>query len=176
MHARTICSLNPDAHWADLSVWQLVQALGVPSFTDKVGTRNPDAVIPTRIDDHICARWHVTLDASRARRSHFVKMMCRRIVLLRRMTLRAHTVASAPQPGTVRLVAIAARHARMEHSALAEGAVFVVLLFYLAVGEIVVLIEQRDPVIVAHRLSMNIIFVNLAAPRMASRAHLDFPL
>ena len=64
----------------------------------------------------------------------------------------------------------------MEHSALAERAVFVVLLFYLTVGEIVILVEQGNPVVVAHRLSMNIIFMNLAAPRMASRAHLDFPL
>src|SRR5271170_8354541 len=76
----------------------------------------------------------------------------------------------------MRLVAIAARHACVEHPALAEGAVLIVLLLYLPVREIVILIEQRDAVVVADGLSVHIVFVNLAAPRMASRAHLNFPL
>ena len=64
----------------------------------------------------------------------------------------------------------------MEHPALDEGAVLVVLLLYLAVREVVIFIEQRDTIVVAHRLTVHIVFVNLAAPRMASRARLDFPL
>ena len=64
----------------------------------------------------------------------------------------------------------------MEHPALDEGAILVVFLLYLPVGEIVVVVEQRDAVIVAHRLAVDVVLVNLAAARMASRAHLDFAL
>src|SRR6266436_6772035 len=103
-------------------------------------------MITARIDDHVRARWHVTLDASRACRSHLMEMMRRRIVLLCGVTLHTHTVAICPKPGTVRLVTIAARHTRVEHSALDEGPVFVVLFLYLAIRKIVVLIKQRDAV------------------------------
>ena len=133
-------------------------------------------MIAARINNHVCPRWHVTLDALRARRSYFVEMMFRRIILLRGMTLHAKVVAAGTKRGTVRLVTIAAGHAGMEHPALDKGAVFVVLLFYLAVGEVVVFIEQRDAIVVAYCLAMHIVFVNLAAPRVASRAHLYFPL
>ncbi len=150
--------------------------VGSAEFHRQVGTRNADTMISTRVDDHVRARWHVTLDASRAGRSNLVKVMRRRIILLRRVTLRANTVALGPKPRTVRLVTIAARHAGMEHPALDEGSVLVVLLLYLAVGEIMVVVEQCYAVIVAHRLSVYVVFVNLAAPRMASRARLDFPL
>ena len=133
-------------------------------------------MIAARIDHHVGARRHVTFDAARARRSHLVEMMRRRVVLLRRMTLRTEGVAVRAKFRAVRIVTIAARHAGVEHPALDEGAVLVVLLLYLAVGEIVVLIEQRDAVIVADRLSMHIVLVNLAAPRVASRTRLDFAI
>src|ERR1700683_3089628 len=71
---------------------------------------------------------------------------------------------------------IAAGDARMEHFALHEGAVLVVLLLYLAVREVAVFIKQRDAIVVAHRLSVHVVFVNLAAPRVASRARFDFLL
>src|SRR5260370_1678469 len=103
-------------------------------------------------------------------------MMLRRIVLLRGMTLHTKIVAWGTKRGTVRLVTIAAGHTGMEHPALDKGAVFVVLLFYLAIGEVVIFIQQRDAVIVAHWLAAHNVFVNLAAPRVASRAHLYFSL
>src|SRR5207244_12911722 len=92
------------------------------------------------------------------------------------MTLHTKVVAGRSKLETVRLVAIAAGHTGIEHPTLDKRAVFVVLLFYLAVGEIVVFVEQREAVIIAHRLPVHIVFVNLAAPRVASRAHLYFSL
>src|ERR1700728_1903050 len=92
------------------------------------------------------------------------------------MTLLTKTVPVRPKLGTVRLMAIAAGHAGMEHPALNEGAVLVVLLFYLPVGKVVVFIKQRDAIIVADRLAMHVVFVNLAAPRVTSCAHLNLPL
>ena len=89
--------------------------------------------------------------------------------------MHTNVVAGRAQLETVRLVTIATGHSGMIHPALDERSVFVVLLFYLSVGEVVVFIEQCDAVIVAYRLAMHVVFVNLAAARMASSAHLDFP-
>src|SRR6266851_2542260 len=140
----------------------------------QVGAWNSDTVISTLIENHVCARWHVAFDASCARRIYFVEMMFRRIVLLCGMTLHTKIVAGDPKRGTVRLVTIAASNSGVEHPALDEGAVLVIFLLYLPIREIVVFIKQRDAVIVAYWLTMHIIFVNLAAPRVASRTHLYF--
>ena len=37
-------------------------------------------------------------------------------------------------------------------------------------------IKQCYPIVVAHRLTMHVIFVNLAAARVTSSAHLEFPI
>src|SRR5271163_4109065 len=97
----------------------------------QVGTRNADTVIATRVDDHVGARRHMTLDAARARRSDLVEVMCRRVVLRRRMALHANVVAIGAKPRAVRLVTITASDAGVEHPALDERTVLVVLLFYL---------------------------------------------
>ena len=142
----------------------------------QVRARNTDAVITARIDHHVRACWHVTCDALRASRSGLVEMMARRIVLLRGMALLTNTVALGPKFEAVRLVTIATRDASMEHPALDERPIFVVFLLDLPIREIVVLVEQRHPVIVADRLTVHVIFMNLAASRVAPRAHLNFPL
>src|SRR6266404_3531238 len=87
----------------------------------QVGARNADAVISARIDNHVSARWHVAFDASRARRSDFVEMMFRRIVLLCGVTPHTNVVAALTEHRTVWLVTIAARYAGMEHPALDKG-------------------------------------------------------
>src|SRR5208283_3167703 len=124
-----------------------------------VGARNADAVISTRIDDHVRARWHVTFDALRARRSDFVEMMLWRIVLLSGMALHTNVVAGGADFETVRFVAIAAGHAGMEHPALDERAVFVVLLLYLSIRVIEVLVEKRHAIVISRRLSVHVVFV-----------------
>ena len=116
----------------------------------------------------------MTFDASRARRSAAVKVMRRAIVFSCRVTLEAHAVALRAQLQAMRLVTIAAGHTRVKHPALDEGAVLVDFIFDLSVGVVQIVIEQCDPVVVADRLAMDVILVDLAAPRMASRAHLDF--
>ena len=64
----------------------------------------------------------------------------------------------------------------MEHAALDEGAVLVDLILDLTIGEVQVVLQQRDAIVIADRLSMHVVFVNLAATRVASRTHLDFAL
>ena len=92
------------------------------------------------------------------------------------MALHTKVVASGAKRGTVRFVAIAACNSGVEHPALDKRAVFVVLLFYLAIGKVVVFIEQRNAIVVAHWLVVYKVLVNLAAPRVTSRAHLYFSL
>ena len=142
----------------------------------QVRPRNAEAVISTLIDNHICPSWHVTFDALRARRSWFVKMMLRRIVLLCGMALHTKVVAGGTKLETMRFVTIAAGHPGMEHPALDERAVFVVLLFYLPIGEVMIFIEQRHAVVVTYGLAVHIVFMNLTAPCVASRAHKYFAL
>ena len=92
------------------------------------------------------------------------------------MTLHTKVVAGGTKRGTVRFVTIAACNSGVEHPALDERTVFVILLFDLPIWEIVIFIKQRNTVIVAYGLAMHVVFVNLAAPRVASRAHLYFAL
>src|SRR5260370_35872058 len=101
-------------------------------------------------------------------------MMFRRIVLLCRMALHTNVVAGRSKLEAVGLVTIAAGYARVEHPTLNERAVFVVLLFYLAIGKVVVAIEQRNAVVMAYGLAVDEVFANLSAPRVASRVNLYF--
>jgi hypothetical protein len=46
----------------------------------------------------------------------------------------------------------------------------------LTVGEVEVWIKQRDTIVVVNCLAVHDVLVNLTAPRVASRTHLDFTL
>src|SRR5216684_927130 len=92
------------------------------------------------------------------------------------MALQTDIIAISTKFEAMGFVAIAACHACLEHPALNERAVLIDFSLDLAVREIEVLVEQRNAVVVAHWLAVDVVFVNLAATRMASRAHLDFPL
>lgn len=91
------------------------------------------------------------------------------------MALHTNAVAGGANFETVRFVVIAAGHAGMEHPALDERAEFVVLLLYLPIWVVEVLLEERHAIVICLRLAVHVIFVNLAAPRMASRTHLNLP-
>ena len=90
------------------------------------------------------------------------------------MALQTDIVAVAAKLKTVRFVAIAARYARLKHPALDERAVLIDLALDLAVREIKVFIEQRNAIIVADGLAVDVVSVNLTTTRMAARAELDF--
>src|SRR5215469_8346521 len=68
----------------------LVASVWCSEFHRKIRPRNPNAVVTAHIDHHVGACWHVTIDALGSRRTLWVKMMCRRIVL-HRMTLQTKT-------------------------------------------------------------------------------------
>src|SRR5215469_8071864 len=70
-------------------------------------------------------------------------------------------------------MAITACHAFVKHSALDERSVFVILPFNLTIGKVEAGLKKRDAIVVPHLLAVNVVLVNLAAPRMTSRAHLD---
>ena len=92
------------------SVWQSVQALGVPSATDSIRPRHAEAVIVPGVDDHVGRRsgmWHETHAAppSRARGGGARARRARR-----RVALRAHALPAA------RSRARAARGSRAGHA------------------------------------------------------------
>src|SRR5690348_4336437 len=90
----------------------------------QVRSRNTNAMIAARVHHHVKRSRHVAFDAARSGRASLVKVMAGRTVFARSMALEAELVAGRPQPQTVRLVTIAARHARVKHPALDKGAVF----------------------------------------------------
>src|ERR1700730_15447524 len=92
------------------------------------------------------------------------------------MALQADIVAVGPTPKTVWFVAVAARHSRLKRSALDEGAVLIDFALNLAVRKIEVSVKQCNSIVVADGLAVDVVFVNLTAPRMAACAHLDFVL
>ncbi|HVA76322.1 MAG TPA: hypothetical protein VNF27_00425 [Candidatus Binataceae bacterium] len=92
------------------------------------------------------------------------------------MALEADPVALCTKLETVRFVTIATRHAGMVHPALDERSVFVVLFLYLPIRVVEIFIEQGNAIVIAHWLAVHVGFVNLAAPRVASCAQLNFPL
>src|SRR5579871_5150106 len=138
----------------------------------KIRPRNADAVVAALVNDHIGPRRHVACDALGSRRSDFMKMMLRRIVTLSQMALETNLVAVRPQRKRVRIMAVTTSHSRMKHPALDERAILVDLTLDLAVWEIEGVRQQCYPIIVAHRLTMDVVFMNLAAARVTSSAHL----
>src|SRR5271166_2179207 len=130
-------------------------------------------MVAARIDDHIGAGRHMTFDAPTRFGSRRMKVMARRIILLGEVTLEANRISIGAQVCAMRIMAVAASDAFMEHSALNERAVLVYFSFDLAVGKVQIRIEQGHAIVVFYRLAMYIVLVNQAAPRMASRAHLD---
>src|SRR5271156_3242671 len=64
----------------------------------------------------------------------------------------------------------------MKHPALDERAVFIDLLLDLAVGEVKVRIEERDAIVVFDRLTVDVVLVDLTAPRVTSGTGLDLVL
>jgi hypothetical protein len=97
------------------------------------------------------------------------------VVLLRRVTLGADRVAVGAQLARVRLVAVAAGHARVEHAALQERAPGEHFVALLAVGVIEPRVQQRRPIVIQERGACAVALGDLAAARMALRAdlHLD---
>ena len=84
----------------------------------------------------------MTFDASRPRRSGPMEVMGRRIVFARGMALEADAISWRAQLEAVRLMAIAAGHPGMKHSALDKGAVLVNLAFDLPVGKVEIIVQQ----------------------------------
>jgi hypothetical protein len=73
----------------------------------------------------------------------------------------------------VGIVTVAAGDPFGEHAALQERAVFVDLSLHLPVGVVEVVVQQRDAVVVAHRLAMHHVLVHQPASRVTAGAHVD---
>mgnify|MGYP003694035785 CR=1 FL=1 len=112
----------------------------------QVGTRNPDAVIAPRVDDHVILRRHMAVDALRAGAAGQVVMVRRHVELFRQVALRAERIALGSQLRAVRVVAVRAGDPGGMHAALQERAVFVDLAVDLPVGVIETGFEQRRQV------------------------------
>ncbi len=99
--------------------------------------------------------------------------MRRRLVLLGRVTAETDLPPGRAELEAVRVMAVGARHAPMEHLALEKRAVLVHLVPDLPIGVVEAILENRHPVGVAQRPAVHVLVRELAAPRVASSAHLD---
>src|SRR5215831_6693280 len=99
--------------------------------------------------------------------------MLGRVELRGGMTLAAHRVARCPEPEPVRVVAVRARDAGPEHTALHEGPVLVDLSQNLAVGVIEGRLEQGRRVGVEQGPSVLVWLQDGPAPGVAARTRVD---
>src|SRR5437899_3159457 len=91
----------------------------------QIGTRDAEAVIVAPIDDHVGASRHVARRAAKRRVSTRMVMMRHGRVLVRRVTLQAHTITGSTKLCAVRLMTIAAGDSCREHLALLEWGIIV---------------------------------------------------
>jgi len=139
----------------------------------QVGPRHPQAVVATRIDHHVGRRRHVAVGALGAARALGMEVMRLGVVLRREVALRAHRVARRAQLLRVRVVAVAARHARAVHPALQERTPDEHLVALLAVGVIEARRQQRRQVVIHQRGASLPAFGDLRATRVAGTADFD---
>jgi hypothetical protein len=134
-----------------------------------------EAVVAARVDDHVGALRHVARGAFGTLGVHGVVVVLGRVELGRLVALEADAVLLEAELEAVRLVAVAAGDALVEHAALEERAVLVYLVADLAVGEVEALVEVDDAVAVADRVAGDGARRQRPAARMADRAGLDLP-
>ena len=112
-------------------------------LTRQIGTRDADAVIAARIDDHVGLGRHVAGDALRAGAAGRVVMVLDVSNFAGRWHCAQRALPSARRSRRVRVVAVGAGDAGAVHAALQERAVFEHLAVDLAVGVIKAGLEQR---------------------------------
>src|SRR5262249_6536473 len=129
---------------------------------------NPETMVVPTIDDHICALRHVTRRARKRATRLFVVAMRGVFVFRGSVALQADAITGRTQSGAVRIVAIAARHARCEHLALLERKVVVELLdiAHLTVGVGKIAKHRRWQMCVRQCLPGNPFVRELCAPRV----------
>ena len=139
----------------------------------EIGPRNAQRVVVARVDDHVGAGRHVAGGAADGRIDARVPVVRGDSVFLRRVALQTDAVAGEFQPGTVRIVAVAAGDALGEHLALLERAVIVDFILHLPVGEIEAAGERRDDMRVRQPLAGDPILRDRPAAGVAEAAGLD---
>ena len=90
----------------------------------------------------------------------------------RQMAARAHRAGRRGRLEAVRVVAVAARHARPVHAGLQKRSVLVDLAEDLAIGVVELGVEQRRPVGIEQGATVDVAVVDQTAPRVAPRAAL----
>ena len=135
----------------------------------QVGTRDPDAVIPPRIHLHVRRFRHVAFGAGRACGIGLVEVVSRRVVLGGRvlMACRADLVAILFQSNGMGIVAVGAADSLVEHLALDERSVLVVLIHDLPIRIVRRLLQQLIVEVVVVVIARPKIGVQYPPPRMA---------
>ena len=148
--------------------------IGDPQFHRQIRAGNAEAVVVARVHHHVGRGRGMAGHAVRARGTRWVKMVLRRFVFRREVTLQANLTAGGAQLAAVRIVAVAATDSLRLHFALQEGAVIEHLILHLPVGIVEIGGQQRQPVGVQQRLAEPVVFPELPAPRMAAGAEFQF--
>jgi len=139
----------------------------------QVGSRHPEAVVPSRVHHHVGARGHVAAHALGALRRRLVMMVGLGVEARREVTLGADGVAGLPQRRAMRVVAVRAGDPRPVHAALEERAPLVDFAEDLAVGMVERGIQQGRRVRVEERLAVGMRVDDRPAARMAPRADVE---
>ena len=103
-------------------------------------------MIAPRIDHHVFLRGHMAFDALRARRAGLVEVMLFRVECRSVVAAYAQSIALRTEIQRVRLMAVHAGNAALEHSALQERAPGIDLVALLPIGVIIRLREHCQPV------------------------------
>ena len=144
-----------------------------PDPLAEVRARYAEAVIPTRVDDHVRRRGHVALDALGTPGAGLVVVVLARIVFRRRVAAVAQRVALVVEPQAMGVVAIAARDSLSIHLALQKRAVNVDFFEDLAIGVIQAFIEESRRVRLRERASVLVGVAEHPAARVTACTDLD---
>ena len=107
----------------------------------QIGSRHSKTMVSTRIDNHICLRAHVAIHALGTGTPDNMTMMVRSIENTRYMALPAKRITVGTQLHAMRIMTIAAAHARLMHRGLEKGSVNIDLIENLTVRMIEIGIE-----------------------------------
>ncbi len=173
---------KPSAQSASLSVWQRLQAFGMPASLVSSGIGNGEAVVMPRVPLHVGGLRHVAVDALGAgalrlvegvRVGHDERSLGERGAS-GSLAPHAERVARGDGLGAVRIMAVHAANAGRVHLAGEKRGELVVLIPHLAVGvEGVRLIHDGQRVVIEERIAGLEVAREFRAPGVAGRAGLD---
>lgn len=153
----------------------LIAGIGCSQLRCQLRLRYPKTVVMPIVYDHEGLDRHMAIDTGRPAAAFFMVMVRAGIEMPAVMALGAQAVVLCPKPVAVRIMAIGAHDAGLEHFALQERAVNVYFLVDLSIRVIQVSLQQAQVKGIVER-SARMVFLEFTAPGMASSTHFNLAL